>query len=230
MATTAEIIRELEGAGSAQYRKIFANHGVKIPMFGVNTPTLKALQKKVKVNHEMALDLWATGNYDARYLATMIADPKKADNTLLDAWVHDLSDYGLTDAFVKFVARTPFCREKAEVWMDSDSEWISAAGWGLIGQLAGMDKTLSDEYFERCLRLIETTIHQRKNRTRYNMNGTLIAIGVRNDRLQAAALKVASAIGEVYVDHLATNCETPDAAAYIKKVEARKKATATKKK
>jgi hypothetical protein len=85
------------------------------------------------------------------------------------------------------------------------------------------DKTLPDDYFRPYLRIIETDIHNRKNRVRYSMNNALIAIGIRNETLQKEAVAVANKIGTVDVDHGETSCKTPDAAGYIERTVARKK-------
>jgi 3-methyladenine DNA glycosylase AlkD len=190
----------------------------------VSVANLKALNKKIKVNHELAQKLWATGNHDARNLATMTADPKQADAALLEKWVHDLDNYVITDAFSAFAAKTRFAREKMEVWTTSKEEWIGTAGWNLLTHLAMSDKSLPDAYFEKYLPIIQRDIHSSKNRVRYAMNGALIAIGMRSAALEQKAISTAQAIGEVYVDHGETNCETPDAASYIQKANARKKA------
>jgi hypothetical protein len=55
------------------------------------------------------------------------------------------------------------------------------------------------------------------------MNGALIAIGLRNPRLEKKAVAAAKRIGKVEVDHGETSCETPDAAAYIAKAKARRR-------
>jgi hypothetical protein len=53
------------------------------------------------------------------------------------------------------------------------------------------------------------------NLVRYEMNGALITIGLRNDRLEKKAVEVAKKIGKVIVDHGDTDCKTPDAVEYI---------------
>ena len=75
--TTEQIMKELEKKGSESIKKIFLNHRVKEPLFGVKVGDLKVIQKKVKRDHALAMDLFATGNYDARYLAGLIADESK---------------------------------------------------------------------------------------------------------------------------------------------------------
>jgi 3-methyladenine DNA glycosylase AlkD len=222
MPNLAEVMTDLEAAGSAQTRKTNARHGIKEPMFGVSYATFKGMAKKIKVDHALALDLWDTGNYDARIFALMIADPKQADAALLEAWLADCDNYGIVDALNGYVSRTVYLQDKAEVWSQSPNEWPSTAGWGLFGYLALNDKTLSDAYFEPYLAQIESGIHQRHNRTRYAMNGALISIGCRSAALHERIKHIATAIGEVYIDHGDTSCETPIIVPYIEKVVARK--------
>jgi hypothetical protein len=55
------------------------------------------------------------------------------------------------------------------------------------------------------------------------MNNALIAIGSRGGALEDRAIAAAGRIGTVVVDHGATGCKTPDAAASIRKTVARRK-------
>ncbi len=226
----ATVLGELEQLGTAQNRKIYARHGVGANMYGVSYANLKLLKKRIKTDHALAQALWATGNHDARILATMIAAPKQVTDDLLERWVRDSDNHTQTDALVELAAQTPHARAKAEAWLEADEEYIARAGWHLLGQLANNDSTLPDSYFEPYLPRIEQGIHQAKNRTREAMNNALIAIGSRNAVLEPLALASAARIGPVDIDHGETGCKTPDAAAYIRKTrthrESRAKATA----
>lgn len=218
-----ETMQVLEEMGTAQNRKVYARHGVAPQMFGVSVANLKTLKKQIKKDHELALQLWESGNHDARYLATMIANPKLADETLLDTWVKDLDNYVITDAFSDFVMQTTLAQAKAIAWIQSDREYVARAGWHLLAQIAMQDATLPDHFFEPYLPTIEQDIHQKPNRTRESMNNALIAIGIRNPALMKKALGAAETIGEVYVDHGETNCKTNFAPEYIARTVARKK-------
>lgn len=222
MPTLAEVMAELEAVGTAQNRKIYARHGAKEPLFGVSHAHFKLMVKKIKKDHALALQLWDTGNYDARTLAMMIADPQKADPTLLDTWVADSGNYGINDAITAYTAKTAYLRPKAEQWTQSPDEWPSTAGWGLMCYVSNTHKDLPDSYFEPYIQHIETSIHQQPNRTRYAMNNALINFGCRNAVIHERVKKAAAVIGEVYVDHGETNCETPIVTAYIERVLARK--------
>lgn len=219
----AEVMKELETCGTPQYRKTWARHGISGAMFGVSYANLYRLQKAIKVNQALADQLWATGNHDAQVLATLIADPQAITDKQLEEWAQSLGNSPITEMFSQLVAKTPLARKKADKWNKSKDEFSGQAGWSLIARLAQNDQTLPDEYFESYLKIIESDIHKRKNRVRYEMNGALIAIGTRNESLKKQALAVAAQIGKVEVDHGETNCKTPDATEYIKQAQFRHK-------
>jgi 3-methyladenine DNA glycosylase AlkD len=219
-----DVMAELEQLGTEQNRKIYARHGAHGPMFGVSFANMDKLKKKIKIDHALAAALWATGNHDARVLATKIADPKQATRDHLEAWAHDLDNYGICDLFSGYVARTPHARACMEAWTPQSAEWIGRTGWLVLANLALHDQTLTDADLLPYLAIIEAEIHDRANYVRDAMNSALIAIGLRSPALQAAALAAAARIGKVEVDHGKTSCKTPDAAVYILKAAARKAA------
>jgi 3-methyladenine DNA glycosylase AlkD len=223
------VLKELESLGTAQTRKIYARHGVTGPMFGVSYKHQGLLAKKLKTNHALALQLWNSGNHDARVLATMVADAARLDGATAERWVNDLSNYVLSDGVAKLVGRSRVARAKAEKWIESKKEWIGTAGWIVVSHLAMSAPPADDAFFAELVPRIQRDIHAAANRTRYSMNNALIAIGVRGAKLQKAALAAAKKIGKVEVDHGETGCKTPDAAAYIAKtVEYRRKKAAAK--
>jgi 3-methyladenine DNA glycosylase AlkD len=221
--TVEEVMKELEHAGTAQNRKVYARHGIGEPLFGVGFAALRTLARSIKVDHELARDLWATGNHDARVLATMIADPDRFDGRTFDRWAKDLANYVVTDAFSQLVSRSALVREKMVAWSAAEGEWIARAGWRLLSYLALEHDDVGDEVLEERLGVIEREIHGRPNHTRDAMNGALIAIGLRNAKLEKRAVAAATRIGKVEVDHGETSCETPDAAAYIAKAKAHRR-------
>ncbi len=212
-------MQELESMGTAQNVKIYTKHGVDTALFGVSFGNLGKLKKKIKTDTALAKELWKSKNHDARILATMIADPTELDEKLIDRWAKDLSNYVITDAFNKMVSKTPFAMDKIETWIASDEEFVGQAGWGLLSHIAMTDDSLADKFFDPHLKMVEKNIHNSKNRVRHSMNGALISIALRNEKLEAKASKVAEKIGKVEVDHGETSCTTPDALKYIEKTK-----------
>lgn len=221
--TTKEVLSEMKKAGSEQTRKTYCRHGVTGDVIGVSYAFLGALKKKIKIDHALALELWKTGIHDAQVFATMIADPAEFDAKTADAWLKDVKDHVLAGALSNIVAASAVSQKKAAQWTSADGELKGCTGWTVVARIAMAENDLSDKTFEDYLATIETTIHQRENFCRYAMNNALIAIGIRNPKLQKMAIAAARKIGVVEVDHGDTACKTPDAEAYILKAVKRKR-------
>ncbi len=215
--TLDQTMQALKAAGTAQTLKTYLRHGYPQDTFGVSFADLKKLARKLDGEHELAQQLWKTGNGDARTLATMIADSDEATPEELDAWVADVKFSLLAQMVARYAGETEFAEEKAAEWTASTDDFIGETGYHLVSHLALNDEELPDSFFEGHLRTIEKSIHQSKNYTKYAMNQALIAIGVRNPNLTKRALAAADKIGKVSVDHGDTACKTPDAGAYIRK-------------
>ncbi len=218
-----EVMGKLKALGTAQNVKIYKRHGAGGNVFGVSFADLGKLQKQIKTNQDLAEKLWESGNYDARNLATLIADPKAISEPVADRWVKEIDNYGHCDLVARVVGQTPFAKKKAEEWIQSEDEWVGRTGWDLVGGVSMRNQTLPDEYFEKHLNTIEKTVHSSKNFSKHAMMMALIAIGIRNSKLEKLAIDANKRIGKVEVDHGETNCITPDVVAYIKKIKARKK-------
>jgi 3-methyladenine DNA glycosylase AlkD len=220
----AEAMAALEKAGSAQTRKTYARHGANEPMYGVSFADLKTLMKRIKVDQDLALSLWETGNFDARNLAVKIADPALMSAKDLDRWAAEHTARGCHAYVAHLAAEGPQGRSRAAAWLKSGSEARRRCGWLLTGALAARDEALEATWFTDRLAAIEKSIHQAPNHEREAMNSALIAIGLRDSALRKAALAVARRVGPVEVDHGDTACQTPDAALQIEKAWAHAKA------
>ena len=214
----ADVMRALEKAGSEQTRKTYRRHGAEEPMFGVSFGFLKTLVNKIKVDHELALELWKTGNHDARILAMKIADPAKISPADLDRWASGNRMRMCGSYITALAAESPHGAMKAKEWLASKEESIRAMGWSLAGHLANLDEKTPDDWYLKRLAFIEKSIHSAPNYEREAMNMAVITIGGRNEALRKAAVAAAKRIGKVEVDHGDTACKTPEAVAYIAKM------------
>lgn len=215
--TLTEAMAALEAAGSAQTRKTWARHGAPEPMFGVSYATLKALLKRIKVDHELALGLWETGNYDARNLAVKVADPARMSPPELDVWAQDPTA-GLFSSYVAMLAvEGPHAPELVARWLSATDEGRQRAAWHLVGALATHDLDLPDPWFAKRLAELELGLHDAQNEVRRVMNACLISIGCRDAVHREAALATAARLGPVTIDHGDTDCKTFNAHEYIEK-------------
>jgi len=223
---TREVLAELEALGTAQNRKVYGRHGVTGELYGVSYAHLKALEKRLRGEHELALELWESGIHDARILASQIASGEKLTAKVLDAWLRDVDNHVLGDAVAQAAARSSKAARCAARWRGRKGEWAAATGWNLYGRLV---PSLEPAELKATLKEIEAAIASSPNRVRHAMNGALIAIGSEGGALQKAAVAAAKRIGAVKVDHGQTGCKTPAAIPYIKKTVAHRKQQAAKK-
>ncbi|NOQ74414.1 MAG: DNA alkylation repair protein [Crocinitomix sp.] len=219
--TCKEILAELEAFGSEQTKKTYASIGAKEPAYGVKVADLKKILKKTKKNHELSLELYATGNYDAMYLAGLMADETKITEAQLETWVGQAYFSYLSEYTVPWVAaETEFGFELGLKWIESDIETTAAAGWGTLASIAALreDDQLDIDLYIALLEKVEKEIHGAQNRVRYVMNGFVIAIGSYIEALTEKSMEVAAKIGKVSVDVGGTACKVPLATVYIEKV------------
>ena len=85
--TAQEVVDELKALGKPSIKKVLINHGAREPFFGVSTEDLKKLQKRIKKDHALALELYETGISDAMYLAGLIVDDARMTKSDLHRWV-----------------------------------------------------------------------------------------------------------------------------------------------
>ncbi len=220
MTTAKEILEELKTFGSESIKKVLRNHGVQEPFFGVKIGDMKKIEKRIKRDYQLALDLYETGNYDAMYLAGLIADDARMTRKDLDGWVKKANGGALACATVPWVAAgSKHGYELALEWIESKDENIAAAGWATLRSLVALknDDDLDLAGLKRLLERVQKTIHQAPNSVRQAMNGFLIAVGIYVQNLSALAAGAATKIGKVTVDMGDTACKVPDALEYIQK-------------
>ncbi len=228
--TAAEIVEELRPLGTPGYKAILLNHGIKEPIFGVKIEEMKKIQKRVKMDYQLALDLYDTGIYDAMYLAGLIADDRKMTKSDLQSWLDKANSPALCGFTVAWVAaESNHGRELALEWIDSDREDIASAGWATLSSLVSIkpDNELDLNELKGLLERVRNTIHQSPNCVRSNMNGFVIAVGSYVSPLTDFASVIGQKIGKVSVDVGRTACKVAFAPEYIDKV--RKRGTIGKK-
>lgn len=223
---TKEILIELEKYGDEKTKNTYLTLGAREPLFGVKVQDLKKILKKTKKNHQLSLELYATGNYDAMYLAGLMADEKQITKEQLELWVSQAYFSYLSEYTVPWVAaETEYGFELGLKWIQSDIETIAASGWGTLAYYAAVhqDEKLDVKAYIKLLDTIEKEIHQAQNRVRYVMNGFVISIGSYVASLTEKSKDVAKKIGKVTVDVGGTACKVPLANDYIDKVIAKQR-------
>jgi 3-methyladenine DNA glycosylase AlkD len=222
--TAKDIVAELKKLGTAQTKKTWMNHGAQEPCFGVKIEDMKKIQKRVKTDYQLALDLYDTGIADAMYLAGLIADDAKMTKKDLQKWVAGANTVWVAEYTVPWVASgSAHGREIGLKWIESKDETIAAAGWQTYSSLVAIkeDADLDLAEIKSLLQRVAKSIDQQPNRVKYVMNGFVIAVACYVKPLHKVALETANGIGKVAVD-LVGDCKIPFAPDQIKKFAARR--------
>jgi hypothetical protein len=222
--TAKEVLAELKPLGSDSYKRVMFNHGVKEPCFGVKISALQKIRKRIKKDYQLALDLYDTGNYDAMYLAGLIADDARMTKKDLQRWIANPTHSPLASSTVPWVAAgSPHGWELALEWIDSKKALTAEAGWATLRSLVAVkdDSELDLPELKRLLERVRRSIDQAPDDVRSQMNSFVIAVGSYVKPLTATAIQIGEKIGPITVDMGNTSCQVPFAPEYIRKVQKR---------
>ena len=173
-------------AGMARYA-IPSEHA-----YGVAMKDIKALGKTLGRQHALACALWDTGVYEARMLASFVADPAQLTSAQMDRWCRDFDNWAYCDAMsFNLFDRTPHAWDKVAQWSRKRGEFEKRTAFALLWSLTVHDKTAGNEPFLKGLALIEREAFDERNFVKKAVNMALRAIGKRNRALNAAAVAVA---------------------------------------
>ena len=221
--TIEEIVAQLKEMGNEGTARVLRNHGAHDPCLGVKIGDMKPLRKQLKKNYSLSLELYATGIYDAMYLAGLIAEPERMTKKDLTSWVKIASKPIAAYVVGPIAAGSPVGFAQALVWIKSKKEIENIAGWATASAAASIhpDDELDLDEYRRLLTEVEDKIATVKDAVRYQMNSFVISVGSYISSFTDTAIKAGHRIGVLKVDMGNTECHVPFAPDYIQKIKAR---------
>jgi 3-methyladenine DNA glycosylase AlkD len=191
---------------------------------GVNLTAMRALAKQLKTQHELARQLWGSGDTAARLLATLIAKPKAFSVDELDGMIRGIRAPKLLDWFVTHIVKPgKHAEELRRRWKD-ETDLVGRAGWSLttdrvVKGFAGLD-------IGGLLDQIEKEMKQAPAPKQWSMNHCLAEIGIRHPEHRARAISIGENL-KVLIDYPASpGCTSPYAPSWIAEMVRRQKASA----
>ena len=218
--TTRDVMRELAALEDPEMREANERHGDD---HGVNLSQLRALAKRLKTQHELALQLWATEDAAARLLATLVCKPKAFSAAELDQMIRDIRSPKLLDWFIVNVVKPGRHAEELRLkWKDGDG-LLGRAGWSLTTDRVIKNPEALD--LDALLDQIEKEMKRAPESKQWPMNHCLAEIGIRNPELRKRAIKIGERL-EVLIDYPASpGCTSPYAPAWIAEMVRRREET-----
>lgn len=220
MSTVAELTAELAALENPKMRAINERHGDD---HGVNLAALRAIAKRLKTQHELAIELWATGDTATRLLALLVCRPKEFSADELDAMLRDARAPKVIDWLVNYVVKkSPHAESLRLRWSADPDATVAAAGWALTSDRVvkrpdGLD-------LDGLLDTIEGGMAQAPDRLQWEMNTTLAQIGITQPSLRARALHIGEELGVLKDYPTPPNCTSPYAPIWINEIVRRQEA------
>jgi len=182
--------------------------------FGVKLGDIRKIAAAIKTDHALALELWATGNLDARLLAILVMKPKQLSAAELDRMVRDNRVLQVSDWLNSYVVKAhPEKETLRQAWMLDGDPMAARAGWSLTAERVAKKPDGLD--LVALLDRIEAEMVQAAPEPRWTMNNTLANIGIHHPQHRARALAIGEALG-VYRDYpTSPGCTSPFAPDWI---------------
>jgi len=176
---------------------------------------LRALGKKIKTDHPLALALWATGRTDAMILATMVMDPNELTAKEVAAMLAPLTDFQLVDELTyNAVADAPCADALSRKWIGARKELTGRAGWNLlVGKLLAKRMTAAES--DGLLRTIEAGMKSTPVKAAESMMRCLVEIAVRFPEHRERAIDIGTRWGRIDDRPVAKGCTPFYAPAWI---------------
>jgi 3-methyladenine DNA glycosylase AlkD len=193
-----DVIALLRKRGSKKVKDGMARYAIPSERaFGIPVGELRKLAKTLGNSHRLAGDLWTSGHYEARLLATMVDDIALVTPKQMDAWCKDFDSWAVCDtACFGFFDRSPHAFGKVTMWAKRRPEFEKRAAFALLASLALHDKTADSKEFLSALPLIESAAGDDRNFVKKAVSWALRSVGRRNAELNRASMKLAERLAQ----------------------------------
>jgi 3-methyladenine DNA glycosylase AlkD len=189
-----EILAQLESLGDAARRAHNTKAGAPDNQFGVKLGDIRAMAKKIKTDHALALDLWDTGNIEAQLLATLVIKPQTLSADELDKLTRSVTCAQVADWLNSYVvAEHPEKEALRGKWMTAKDRWAARAGWNFTASRVNKGGDGLD--LPALLDRIEKEMPKAMPEVQWTMNNTLAAIGIRHPEHRDRAIAIGEKIG-----------------------------------
>lgn len=191
------ILAELSQLATERMKKYYLAQGVREPVYGTPTGVMKPIARPLKGNQAIAEALYATGVFDAMYLAGMICDVDTMTPADFRRWMDQAYCAFIAESVVAVsLAETSFAQELAVEFIASTIESHAAGGWSCYEWLLGSrkDHEFDVAHITTLLDLVATTIATAPPRVQYTMIRFVVAVGVSYKPAHESALATASLI------------------------------------
>lgn len=176
---------------------------------------LRKIAKEIKVDHELAMELWSSGKFLPRLLSILIMDKKLLSEEVLDELVDDMQihTYDESNNLMDWLLANQLTKNKKlttpmESWEDSPYALQRRTYWYHQGRLRWTGKTPPNNTSD-LVTAIEAKISQEQPEVQWAMNFTAGWIGVYEEQYRKRCVIIGEDTG-LYKDEKVSKGCTPN--------------------
>ncbi|MCM3712038.1 DNA alkylation repair protein [Sporosarcina luteola] len=176
---------------------------------------LRKIAKDIKKDHELAMELWSTGEFLPRLLSILIMDKKLLTQDVLNQLDKDMQAHTFEERnnVMDWIMANQLTKDKKtiflmESWENSPSALQRRAFWYYQARLRWTGQTPPDNT-EELLSAVEAAITQEEPEVQWAMNFTAGWIGVYDEKNRARCMKIGEKAG-LYKDEKVSKGCTPN--------------------
>jgi len=173
---------------------------------------LRKLAKDIKTDHELAMELWSTGEFMPRLMSILIIDKKQLSQTLIDQLDTDIQQHAFDERtqLIDWLMANQLAKDKKLIalmlsWEDSPSTLQRRVFWYYQARLRWMGNTKHSNT-EELLSGIESNLMDEKPEVQWAMNYTAGQIGKWEEKYRARCIAIGEKTGLYKDEMVAKNC------------------------
>ena len=196
---------------STKAENIYSQINSKLTKLG----DLRNIAKAIKKDHQLAMELWSTGEYLPRQLAILIMDAKLLSQELIDKLDQDIHTHKPEERtqLIDWLMANQLTKDKKtvaliETWKNSPFTLQRRTFWYHQGRLRWVGQTPPPNS-EDLLSSIEEELKSEKPEVQWAMNFTAAQIGIFQPELRSRCIALGERVG-LYKDDLVPKGCTPN--------------------
>jgi 3-methyladenine DNA glycosylase AlkD len=193
---------------SARARKLVA----EITNGNVKLGDLKKRGAEIKKDHALALELWSTGQYCPRLLATLVFDKKLLTETVIDQLATDMlrHDAEERNQLTDWLMANQLAKDKKLValittWEKNPSPILRRLFWYHQARLRWVGQAPPGNSAE-LIHSLETDMADAEPEVQWAMNFCAGQIGVHEPKFRSRCITLGKALGLYKDEHVSKNC------------------------
>jgi 3-methyladenine DNA glycosylase AlkD len=173
---------------------------------------LKKRGAEIKKDHDLAMELWSTGEYHPRLLATLIFDKKLLTDKVIDQLAADMLEHDfkersqLADWFMaNQLAKDKKLAELMTTWEKNPSPILRRLFWYHQARLRWVGQTPPGNSADLMVSL-EKNLAKAEPEVQWTMNFCAGQIGIHEPKFRARCIKLGKALGLYKDENVSKNC------------------------